>query len=142
MRTLINRNQETTSFIEIFNKLANDYVSKLTFTSREEYLAWVKQWKEEFKIVEMQHKLEKWNGGKTVCVLPHKIDAYEKKLATVISFTPEQSNRLIDIQAKYALEFNVKPCFICSHHLLWYMLIIRKSGKILAGKQMQVTVTV
>jgi hypothetical protein len=135
MTTLIYRNKQTDSFIELFNQLANDYASKLTFVTREEYLAWRKQWKEDFKIVEIQHKFEKWDMMKSSCVLPRKIEMYEKKLKTLPAYTAEQSKRIIEIQAKYISDFNLKPWAIASHYVVWYMQIIRKAGKIRAGKQ-------
>lgn len=135
MTTLIYRNKETDSFIELFNQLANDYASKLTFVTKEEYLAWLKQWKEDFKLVETQHKFEKWERMKSSCVLPNKIEMYERKLKSLPEYTAEQSKRLLEIQAKYLSDFSLKPWTIASHYVVWYMLILRKAGKIRAGKQ-------
>lgn len=135
MNTLIYRNKETTTFTSLFNQLAVDYSSKLTFVTREEYLEWVKKWKEDYKIVDAHHKITKLSGCRDSCVLPKKIEMYQKRLDNIVDLTPEQLVRLKEIEAKYLIEFNLKPWFISSHYLVWYMLIIRKAGKLRAANQ-------
>ena len=61
MHKLIYRDQ-TLEFKALFMEAAMNHIAKLTFTTREEYLAWVKQWKEDYKNIVHFYTIEKYNS--------------------------------------------------------------------------------
>lgn len=46
---------------EAFNRAALAHVEKLTFNTRSEYLAWVKQWKEDYRCLSVARRIERLN---------------------------------------------------------------------------------
>jgi hypothetical protein len=135
MNSLINRNKKTTTFEELFIQLAMNQVSKLPFTTKEEYLAWVDQWKSDFKLVMTQYKFDTWEYKKNGCIRPEKIAYYQKKLDSLPKFTVEDINRYGTLVKQFLAAYN-PPCYSSfSLYLVWHMLIVRKAGKLKSHAQ-------
>jgi len=135
MHILIYRNEETTTFISLFNQLATDYTSKLKFITKEEYFSWLKQWKEDYKIIDRKHKVDKFVWFRDHCVIQKKIELYQKRLDAIPDFTPEENARYAVLCDQYLSDFNLKPWFVLTRYLVWYMLIIRTASKLRANSQ-------
>lgn len=135
MLNLIYRNR-TQPFVTWFNQYAESYdASKLNFNTREEYLDWVKQWKEDMKIVTITHSWERYTYKQGVCQLEEKIKKYQIKLDKLPVLTPEQINRYNVRMQQFLADYDLKPWFSSSFYLVWYMLILRKAAKMKAAKQ-------
>lgn len=135
MHSLIYINKEVDSVEGLIYNLAEEYVSKLTFTTREEYLSWVKQWKEDVKIVTLYHTQIKYCGNRNACIRQEKIDYWQKKLDKLPSLSDEQKKRVDELMQQYLKDYNLKDWFKSSHYLFWYMLIVRKASKLRAKAQ-------
>ena len=135
MNTLINRNKKTTTFEAAFIQSATNYSTKLTFVTREEYLDWVKQWKEDFKLIDRHHKIQCLTWRLNVSRLQPKIDRLQKNIDRLIPLNESEIIRLKQIEAQYINDFKLHPWQVCSHYLFWYMLVKRKAGKIRANVQ-------
>ena len=110
-------------------------MDKLNFITKDEYLAWVKKWKEDFKIVERQHKIEKYTSMRDSCVLPNKKDYYQKKLDKIEDLTLDEATRynvLMDEFRKYA---GMNAWFKSSYWLTVFGLVQRKASKLRAKSQ-------
>ncbi len=136
MKNIIYRNHATTTFAAAFMNEAMAYSTKLEFNTREEYLAWVKNWKEEYKIVELYHKSCKLSTALDRCQLQSKKDAYQKRLDKLPNMTEEQMAKYKEISGKIASKFGLNQ-WIASYPywILIGMLIERKAGKIKARAQ-------
>ncbi len=135
MRELVYINRNIDNVDAVMNKLAEEYVQKLTFNTREEYLVWVKQWKEDMKIVTLYHTTTKYTFMKNGCKRVDKIDRYTNKLNKMPKLTEPQVKRADELMDQYFKDYNLSKYFKSSHYLFWYMLILRKASKIKAGKQ-------
>jgi hypothetical protein len=122
------------------NKIAEEYSAKLKFVTREEYLAWVKQWKEDYKLIEKHHKITKYTERQAKCILPKKVEYYKNKLDKVPKLSPSEVLRLKTLEAQYLNDFGLRPWFVVSEYLVWYMLIMRKAGKLRAKQQRDIRI--
>ena len=120
-----------------FYAKASELSSKLTFNTREEYLAWAKQWKEDYKIALSGWKYEKFSRRLSQSILPEKISYYEKKVAAS-KLNEEQLARLEVIKTDY-LKFMghslISLRWLSMYTVINHMYLIRKASKIRAGKK-------
>lgn len=134
MKSLINRNY-TGSFDTVFNENAVAFAKKLTFTTRGEYLEWVKQWKTDYKLVERQHKIVRYLGMRDHCITEVKKNLYQKKLDSVTELTVEERSQYDGIMNRFRIDVGLPTWFDSSYSLVLYVLILRKAGKIRAGEK-------
>ena len=110
---------------------------KLTFNTRDEYLVWVKQWKEDFKLTLTAWRREKFSFRLSQCVLPEKIAYYEKKVAAN-KLSEEQLARLEVIKTEYLnfMGYSLTGLrWLSMYTLINHMYLIRRASKIRAGKK-------
>lgn len=129
MHNLIYRNKE-----HAFNGLIYDHVlaydaNKLKFNTREEYLDWVKQWKEDMKIITHKHTLGCRTWKRDVCIRKDKIEKYQKLVDRMPKLTEEQNARYNARMNMFLADYELKNWFSSSLYLIWYMLIIRFAAK-------------
>lgn len=135
MKNLIYKTQDYN-----FNAIFMDYVhaydsKKLNFNTREEYLNWVKQWKEDMNIVVYQHTRNKYTYKRDACVLPVKIAKYQSLLDKMPELTDVQKARIEVLKQQYLSDYNLPSYFYHTTWLIWHLLIIRKAAKIKANAQ-------
>ena len=133
MKKLVNINKDTTSFETTFNEVANEYANKLRFTTRMEYLVWREQWKMDFAIVERNYMKERYQSRINVCQRPEKIERYTKLLGDLKTLDAAEYAILNEIREKYIIDVNPwckEIKYIGNRQLVYYMLVIRKAGKI------------
>lgn len=149
MKTLIYCTyQQTSSFEQEFLTEAERLISTLPFTTREEYLIWTKQWKEDYKAVWKSYLREKYNYKYSICKNPAKVEYYKKKLDSVHVLT-EVEQACVDrsISLAKSIYLTTKPTdreyiyhwariFDSSRYwLIVFMLIIRKASKLKAAQE-------
>ena len=139
MKSIINRNY-TGSFDAVFMENAVAFSTKLTFVTREEYLAWVKQWKSDCKLVERQHKIERYCGMRDHCITETKKNYYQKRLDTIPDLTVEERAQYDALMNRFRTETGMPTWFTSSYCLVIYMLIHRKAGKLRARTQRNIRV--
>ncbi len=138
MKTMIYRNRETTTFTSCFLYEAEQMANKLTFITKDEYLVWVKKWKEDFKIVERQHRIEKYTSMRDNCVLQTKIDYYQKKLDKVEDLTLDEATRYNVLMFEMQQYSGMNHWFKCGYWLAVYYLVQRKASKLRAAAQWKI----
>ncbi len=118
-----------------FNRAALAHVDKLTFNTRGEYLAWVAQWKEDYKHLSAARKIERLNRYTTQV----KIDRADKEIAKLETVylpakTAEIKDRLTKrLETEYGIKFTYwKPS---NYVLIMYLLVARKASKLRAAKK-------
>lgn len=121
---------------ETFNAMAAAHVDKLTFNTRDEYLVWVKSWKEEYRYLVAARKIEKLaRFTKT-----ENIDRANKLIERLKSTI--DSSRLLEIRSnitkRMELEHGIKFMYWSpsNYNLLTYLSISRKASKLRAGVKM------
>ena len=134
MKTLINKTY-TGSFDAVFMENAVSFSTKLTFTTREEYLDWVKQWKTEYKLVQRQHTIEKYSCRRNHSITAVKQNHYQKMIDKIPAITAEERSQYDGLMNRFRTEIGLPTWFACSYSLILYMLIYRKAGKIRANVQ-------
>ena len=134
MKTLIYRDS-TTTFQSLFDKIAEDFSSKLKFTTKEEYLAWVKNWKFEMNILDRANRVMVYSFKRDACKKQSKIDNYQKKYDSVKVLTPEEEVVWGGVKFRCTQEADINIWQAHLTVLIWYMLALRKAGKIRARKQ-------
>lgn len=135
MKTLINRNKETTPFDSVFIQLAMNQSSKLPFTTKEEYLTWVKQWKADFKIVSQAYTRQKYEWGRDACQLPEKIARKRAKVNKIAPLTEAENARIGVLNGEFLAAYGLPSYYTCLLYLLWHMLVLRKAGKLKSHAQ-------
>ena len=124
------------SFASAFMSEAMAHSTALKFTTREEYLAWVKNWKEEYKIVEHKHKIDNLRQKRDRCVLQNKIDNYQKQLDKLPDLTEVQKAKYNEVVGRLAQAFGLPGWMSCnSYWIVIALLVERKAGKIRANVQ-------
>lgn len=117
---------------------ASKLSEKLTFNTRSEYFAWVKQWKEDYNNVLAEYTRNKFCGRQQMCIRPEKIEYYKKKLAALPKLTGEQKLRLEEIKREY-ITINgysaMNLSWVSMYSVLRHMYLIRKASKLRAGKK-------
>lgn len=136
MLNLIYRNRDK-DFNAMFMNIVHEYdATKLDFNTREEYLNWVKQWKEDMKIITLEHTVNKYARMRDVCKLPEKINLYQAKIDKLPDYSGEEIARSYGARMKQMLtDYNLKDWVVSSYCLVWYMLILRHAAKRKAAKQ-------
>ena len=121
-----------------FMQDAMNYSSKLAFVTRDEYLNWVKQWKEDYKLVLKAYVLDKLIVHQSACILPDKIARIQAKIDAIPALTAEETARLNELKTKFMVEHNrdVKWMkWLSLYELIQHMYVARKAGKIRANAQ-------
>ena len=126
---------------ERFDNAVAAQVEKLTFNTRDEYLIWVKQWKEEYKYMialRRGEKLERFT-------LPDKIASAKNK--SVILHSQFDPIKIKEIQLKINLQLHTEMKKTYFHQfggywLIIYLLVLRKASKIRAGQKMKENVKI
>lgn len=133
---------KTESFDSMFNRVAMNHTSKLSFTTKEEYLTWRKQWKEDYNKIVVLHKAESLYWKMTSCRVPEKVEYYTKKHNAIqpIADAIKKDDVFMSRYRKYESEirefYGWGPYWtISSYVMVVYMLIVRKAGKIRANTQ-------
>lgn len=114
------------SFTERFNKTVEAFVGTLPFATREEYLAWVKQWRDDYGLFSLETRLKRFSRQTSPTNEARnqpRIDAICAKLAGTAS-ADAKKRRLADSDLAYYTD----------HTIAVYMLAIRKASKIRAGQ--------
>lgn len=136
MKNIIYRNHAVTTFASAFMSEAMAYSTKLTFTTRDEYLNWVKEWKEDYKAIEHKRKLDVLCARRDGCTLETKKDYYQKRLDKLPDLTPEQKDRCKAVSDRIAKEMGFSSWLTGdTYWTIIALLIIRKAGKIRAHSQ-------
>ncbi len=118
-----------------FEAAAKAHAEKLTFNTREEYLAWVKQWKEEYRYVSALRRIEKLQRF----TLPDKIKKAEKQIEQIEKkIDPVKAKDILRnitdrIEKEYGLKRQYYPW--STYSLIMYLLVSRKASKIRAAKK-------
>jgi hypothetical protein len=134
MKSLIYRGNSP--FMTAFMSEATAHASTLKFTTREEYLAWVKNWKEEYKVVERVHRIETLTGKRDRCILPRKIDHYQKLLDKVPDLTDIEKAKYHEVVGRLGIAFGLSSWMMSgSYWIVVAMLVERKASKIRANTQ-------
>lgn len=135
MLNLIYRNRDK-DFGALFMDNVHAYdAKKLNFNTREEYIDWVKQWKEDMDFVVYKHTKNKRTWKRDACVRADKISKYQACVDNMPELTTVQTTRYNELMNKFLVDYDLKHWFASSYYLVWYMLIIRKAAKIKAAKQ-------
>ena len=120
---------------EAFNAAVAMHVDKLTFNTRSEYLAWVVQWKEDYRYISATRKISRLSRYTTA----PKIDRANKLIDKInAQFPPEKyteiDNRLTkQLQDEYGIKFQYwKPS---TYNFIMYLLVARKASKLRAAKK-------
>jgi len=138
MLELIYRNR-TEAFSPIFIKIAMNHTSKLTFITREEYLLWVKQWKDDYKKISLLHRYQKLVHLRDISVRTEKIEKLNSQIQSIllkfpgIEFDVELNSRINTIKDQLYSEYKIRHSSL--KVILVYLLMIRKAGKIRANVQ-------
>jgi hypothetical protein len=137
MNKLIYRNQEL-DFNALFMEAAMNHTTKLTFITREEYLAWVKQWKEDYKNIVHLYTIEKWEHHPAR--LPERIKYFEdrvKALKAKPGFWAAEvvTKRVEEIKQQILTEYSSMYVGRRLYAVVMYLLVARKAGKIRANTQ-------
>lgn len=135
MKNMIYRNETTTTFAAAFAEAAISLSTKLNFTTREEYLEWVKQWKAAYKLVEKQHRIDTYCYRRDHCITESKSAYYQKKLDAITDPNLEEKTRYSALMTNMRDFAGMKEWFSDSYWLVIYMLVLRKAGKIKAKAQ-------
>jgi hypothetical protein len=124
-----------------FDSTVQAHVEKLTFNTREEYLLWVQQWKEDYKHILYLRKIEKLGRF----TLPDKIKNAEKQIAIIESkFDRVKAKKIaVELQDKISKEYGLKFYWpLTTYSLIMYLLVARKASKIRAGKKREERIAV
>ena len=129
------------NFQALFIQTAMNHVSKLTFTTRDEYLVWVKRWKEDYRNIVHLYTIKKYETHPTQ--LKERTKWYIDKvnhLKAESGYWPlsDTVKRVKDIIAQMSKEYG---CYVCSNNLyavILYFLMVRKAAKIRANQQRNV----
>ncbi len=134
MKNLIYRGNAP--FMTAFMNEAVAHTSALKFITREEYLAWVKNWKEEYKIVERKHKIDSLCYKRDRCFLQNKIDHYQKQLDAIPDLTDFEKAKYNEVVGRLAQSFGLSNWMVgSSYWIVIAMLVERKASKIRANTQ-------
>lgn len=149
MKTLVYRTyHQIGSFEQQSTTEAQRISSTLLFTTRHEYLEWVKQWKIDYKAVWKSYLREKYNYKYSICKNPAKVEYYKKKLDSVPVLTEDEQacvNRSISLAKSIYL--STRPTHVgyiydwtrvfdtTRYWLVIFMLIIRKASKLKAAQE-------
>jgi hypothetical protein len=116
----------------------------LPFNTREEYLSWVKQWKEDYKAVWRSYQIEKYTAKYNACVNVNKVAYYKKKLESIPALTEqeqvsvkrctENARELYKDKnpEKNAYRYDWTVVFTTGYWLVIFMLVQRRASKIRA----------
>jgi hypothetical protein len=121
-----------------FDNAVAAHVEKLTFNTQDEYLIWVKQWKEEYNHMVALRKIQKLDRF----TRKDKIEAAAKMQAAIHEkFDPKRSKEIVDalklrMLNEYGIQFYCTDYYI-RYTLIMYLQVVRKAGKIRAGQKMK-----
>jgi len=125
-----------TPFMTAFVSEAMAHANTLKFTTREEYLSWVANWKEEYKLIERAHKIDNLCWKRDRCVLPNKIEHYQKQLDKLSDLTDAEKAKYNEIVGRLAQTFGLSGWMSRdSYWIVIALLVERKAGKIRANTQ-------
>jgi hypothetical protein len=137
MQKLIYRNQ-TLAFQALFMEAAMNHIAKLTFTTRDEYLVWVKQWKEVYKNIVHLYIIDKYGWRNAHCTTQAKREWYAAKADRERAKAGFWSKEEAQVKVR-ALEDQIKKeygMYVSGFYVdLMYLLVVRKAGKIRANAQ-------
>lgn len=126
---------------EKFDNAVAAQVEKLTFNTRDEYLIWVKQWKEEYKYMVALRRDEKLDRF----TLPDKIALAKKKSVILHSQFDPIKIKAIQSEINLRLHTEMKRTYyhqFGAYKLIIYLLALRKASKIRAGQKMKENVKI
>ena len=126
----------------------NAHAEKLTFNTREEYIEWVKQWKEDYNNVVLHHRIDRL-FRRSHQLKPHgdryqwfpltsqKAQYRQAKIKQLETQVTMKENEIVDkLSAQIKNEYNyVRPYgrFEC-YNLIHYLLAVRKASKVRAAR--------
>ena len=126
-------------FMAAFMSEAMAYSTTLKFTTREDYLTWVKKWKEDYKIVEHKRKIDVLFSRRDNCILPHKKEYYQKRIDNIEPLTDAEKEKYNAIVGRVAQSFGLASWMVCNTYWVVIALLVeRKAGKIKANVQRNV----
>lgn len=128
MNNLIYRSS-TTTFTAEFEKAARMHVEKLTFNTRDEYLIWVKQWKEDYKNLTATIRVSEYQWKASVACDPVRIEYFTNCLKKLPVVGPEFAIRVGQLNEQFFKEYGIRT-YGNVKYLVWYLLAVRKAGKL------------
>lgn len=138
MKNLYNRNY-TRPFVGEFNAAVLEVIKHLTFNTREEYLNWVKQWKEDYHTILNSYK--RGNLSWFINDPKHREDkklAAENRLAKLPPDNPEKVKEVMKRLSTELVERYGYPKWYAEYpskySIILYLLVSRRAGKIRAGQ--------
>lgn len=119
---------------EQFDAAVQAHVEKLAFNTREEYLLWVQQWKEDYRHMLFLRRVEKLKRF----TLKDNIEKANRQIALLeTKFDRVKARKLAaELSDRIAKEYNrsfYSPLSI--YFLIMYLLVARKASKIRAGQK-------
>jgi len=131
---MIYRNPALATFAQAFKSEATAFSTTLTFNTRDEYLVWVKQWKEDYKLVLRKYQISTFTYRRDHCVLESKKLHYQKRLDGIPDITTEDTEKYNAIVGRLAIQLGLPNWMVGnSYWIIIGLLILRKAGKIRAG---------
>jgi hypothetical protein len=134
MKTLLYKLFGNDPFILAFNNAVESHLSKLTFNTRDEYLVWVKQWKEDYNLLVTEYKREFLTFQSQPRKREDKRLIAERRLAKLPPAQPEKLAATKDRIAKQLFAEHGVSTYGSIYILLLYMLVVRRADKIRAGR--------
>lgn len=132
MNNMIHHNS-TTTFAAEFEKAARNHVEKLTFNTRDEYIAWVKQWKEDYKNLVTTRRVYNYQWKASVACDPMHVKYFTNVLKGLPAVGPDFAVRVGKLNEQMYKEYSLRSYGRYSEkYLTWYLLVIRRASKIRA----------
>jgi hypothetical protein len=117
-----------------FLKVAEQLSQKLAFNTRDEYLVWVKQWKDDYKNLSNAIRNNTITWKHSVARKPERIAYFAAALAKVADVPSEfHKNRLLVLNNQAFADIGCR-CYNSRLFIAWYLLVLRKAGKIRAQR--------
>ena len=131
MNSLFYRSQNE-SFTQLFEQAAQATAGSLPFTNKEEYLQWVKTWKDDYRLISLSYRLSKLEAKRYAMLRSSPYAGEDAKIRLA-----ETENYLTSISAetKAAIEKVYLKHGVARHHLAITLLVQRRAGKIQAHAQ-------
>ena len=137
MQKLMYRNQ-TLEFRSLFMEAAMNHIGKLTFTTRDEYLIWVRQWKEVYNNIVHLYIIQKNERHAAICRTKERQDWYmaranRERAKTGFWTKAEEHIMVMELEDQIKKEYGMYVSGLLVD--IMYLLVVRKAAKIRANTQ-------
>lgn len=141
MNNLIYRSSNT-NFNAEFARVAEQLSHKLTFNTRDEYLVWVNQWKEDYKNLSNAIRNNRLRFKYDSAQNPAKLEYLKGKLDNAVDVSNDfYVKRIADLNNQLFNDTGFRS-YENWHTIAIYLLILRKAAKIHANRCYQMMVKV